>query len=303
MSRLPRLRLFHRLLMGLGMQALWTSVLLAQPSVPVDVLIVERPRALRAYNRYHQELTPEEGALFQPYRPLIVVKTDERLSDNFTRSMVIRIDRTTFYLEKEDQNRLTYAAKAGAMVLVSQCEVLSDTIRVLRNIDLTRMPAAPLAGTRIEAGTLVRRLYRKGGKDYVQSLSASGDFGWGRFDAKMRGTAWESASRPYVPVATQTGASIPDLRKYAEQRIAEVNTVLRDLFGLLNRQTDQSRQAPQWRIIETNGRLSLALDDAAYAHQFSESAQYLLNDLDGPARQLGYSVRYTDGVIQVTRNP
>lgn len=303
MSRSPRLWLSHGLLMSLGLLVFWTNVVLAQSSAPVDVLIVERPQALRAYNRYHQELTPEESALLQPYRPLMIVKADERLSDNFTRSMVIRIDRILFYLEKEDQNKLTYAAKAGTMVLLSQCETLSDTIRILRDIDLSRLPAGSVAGVRIAAGTLARRLYRKAGKDYIQSLSASDGFGWGRFDAKTRGTVWESASKSPVAIATQTGTAMPDLRKYAEQRIAEVNTVLRDLFDLLNRQTDQSRQAPQWRITETNGRLSLALDDPAYARQFSESAQYLLNDLDGPARQQGYSVRYTDGAIQMTRNP
>lgn len=292
-----------RLLLTLGLLSVCTKTVLAQPTASVQVLVVERPQELRVYNRYYQEITREEIALLRPYRPMLVVNTNVMLSDNFTRSMAIRIAGTTFYIEKADQKTLTNTVKAGVIDLLTNCETLSDTIRILQDTALSRMPTASVTDSRIAAGTPVRRFYRKAGKDYVESLLPNGGFGWGRFDRKTRGTVWESASSLPASLATQTGATTRNFRKLAEQRIIEMNTVLRELFELLNRQTDQSRGVPQWRITENDGRFSVALDDPTYARQFSESAQYLLNDLDGPARLQGYSVRFSDGVIQMTPKP
>lgn len=263
----------------------------------VDLLLIEHPLALRIYNRYQQEITPEEAGAFRPFAPMEIIKPDELLSDHFTRALVVRVGQQTFYVLKTGRQSLMNAGEAGQTTTLARCAALSDTIRVLQDMRLSYTPSSAGGENTATGGTLIRRLYRSNGRDYVTSLSGAGGYGWGRFDAGTRGKSWDTPDR-----RTVSGAAVPEtLRQGTAQRLDEVNRALRDLFDLLNRQTGQSRPAPQWRMTLSGDRIVCALNDPFYAAQFAESARYLVNNLDEMARRSGYALTYADGVITLRK--
>jgi hypothetical protein len=271
-----------------------------QPERAVDLFIAERPGALTIYNRYQQEITEEERRLLLPYVPLAIVRADETLSDHFTRCMVVRLDQAAFYLLKDDRQRLVNAGSAGYTATLTGCAVLSDTLRVLAPVVAAKLPARAVLPDTLRPGTLVRRLYRKNGQDYVEALNAPAVYGWARFAAETRGSAWDTIDRK---TALSPEKPAEALRETVERRLAEANAVLRDLFGLLNRQTGQNRPAPQWQTAVENGRIVCALSDRTYDGRFAESAQYMANDLDALVRAEGFTASYANGVIVIRRAP
>ncbi|MBM3264154.1 MAG: hypothetical protein FJY97_12120 [candidate division Zixibacteria bacterium] len=256
----------------------------------VDLLLIERPLALRIYNRYQQAVTQMDAAVLRAFTPLEIVQNDAVLSDDFTHAMTVRTGGKLFHLLKDGRNRLIDEPNAGRMTTLPRCTVLSDTLRLLTGMTLFPTPSGLGAGVSITTGTLVRRFYRYEERDYVES---PGGFGWARFDAAGRGKTWEASGR------NPSGASVtPEaLRRDIARLLDTTNRAMHSLFEQLNRRSGQNLTAPTWGMTFENGAIRCALADPAHIERFEQSARYLINDIDALARPAGYTLTYETGAI------
>lgn len=286
----------------LVISSLYTASALGQTSVTVDLFIVERPSALTIYNKYQQEVSFEEGKIFQPYIPMEIVKRDALLSDNFTHCMIVRIRNNMFYLLKEDEKTLAQIDKAGFNAFLSRCSVISDTVRILQDeaVLLSKRLTSAILPDSLTADTLVRRLYLKNGRYYTEELGGAETYGWSRFSSRTRGRTWDIFERSKASLSEILS---PDLRARIEAHLQDVNTVLDDLFMTLNQETGQTLAAPQWQMVVEEDQILCRLNESTFADQFVGSAQYIVNDLDALVRREGLSVKYINRHIVISKKP
>lgn len=274
----------------------------AQSADRVDLFMAERPRALTIYNKYQQDISFDESRLFRPYIPMEVMQYDALLSDNFTHCMIVRVGNQQFYVIKEDEKTPSRIDEAGFNGYLARCTVVADTVRILRDDTVVlskRIPVSVMPDT-LKTGTMLRRLYLKNGRYYVEGIGGSDIYGWTRFSSRTRGRNWDLFERSQ---ATLSDILTADLRAGIESRLQEVNTVLADVFETLNRETGRTLAAPRWQMVVETDRIICLLSDADYVDKFSDSAQYIVNDLDALVRPEGLTVDYVNNRIIITRKP
>ena len=260
--------------------------------------IVENPRSLSIYNKYQQAITVKEGRLFRPFVPMEMVESRGFLSDNFTRCMIVNIGSETFYLLKDNAGMLENVDQAGYQAIFRNCTIRPDTVRVLESRIHTLSPRIDIAmaGTMLDKNTLVRRLFRKEQYDYVQMMGETITYGWVFFSPKRQKKSWEVVKRSAIL------ATIPDdIQARIRSHMREVNSVLHDVFSHLNRESGQSHPIPQWNLDISKTHVTCSMNDSSYADRFSESIQYIINDLDSLVRSAGFTAKYEDGVIEIKR--
>ena len=82
---------------------IWTILLTAIFLTPVisqtfDVVIIEKPRYLTAYNAFQQSLASSQLAMFQPFVPMKILNTRDVFSDGLTSCMKIDVDGHIYFL-------------------------------------------------------------------------------------------------------------------------------------------------------------------------------------------------------------
>ena len=270
-----------------------------QAARTVDFFVAENPRALSIYNRYQQKISLAEGRLFQPFVPMEVVEYNATLSDNFTRCMTVKIGVATFFLLRDDDNALTNDHEAGYVGAFRNCTVVNDTVQVmLDNVHTVAPRFSASDEINLRKNILVKRLFRKGRSDFVQILGRTAVYGWTYFSPKKQNNTWKI----YQAGGPAVAGAIPDrVSNRVKTRIREVNNILRDLFTQLNAESNGVRPVPQWQIDITETQIVCTMSDPVYADRFSESMQYIINDLDNVVRGTDLAVRYTDGIIEIKK--
>ncbi|MEE2708631.1 MAG: hypothetical protein VYA69_03450 [Gemmatimonadota bacterium] len=268
-----------------------------QSSRTVDFFVAENPRALTIYNRYQQKISLEESRLFRPFVPMEVVEKNATLSDNFTRCMRVKIGVATFYLLRESDNALMNDHEAGYTGAFRGCLVVDDTVQVMLDNGHTVSPRFSAADEiSLRKNTRVRRLFRKDRSDFVQILGGTARYGWAYFNSRKQNSTWK-IYKDGGPVFKDVFPERVSSRVHT--RIREVNGILRNLFKELNAETGGARPVPQWQVDITDNQIVCTMNDPVYAKRFSDSMQYIINDLNNVVRGTNMAVRYTDGVIEI----
>ncbi len=252
------------------------------------VLLVEHPQSLQILNRYQQAATAEERARLRPFAPLIVLKSQEMLPDGFTAAMQVSVGGEVFYLVKDlSSGLLVGAAQAGRIINVAHAVPLGDTVRTTAAI-----PAELADGgmRTIPAGTLVQRLFGPG-KTYVRVLRGDGAYCWiaGSHTSLLR--PYHAASAPMSSRPTAVEASV-------RVKLAETNTVLRKLYGLLNARTGENLPPPAWSMEPLPGALLCELSGSP-GSAFAGSTRFLAKDIENSLLGTGCHVETAPGRITV----
>jgi len=168
-----------------------------------DYLIIEKPAALKIYNKYEQKIDLAETAWFRPFCALRLTGINMTLSDNFTLADRIEIEGKYFYLLKVNRQALDISQSPGYLKEFRRVLVIEDTVIIDRN-DMIYFysPAAPAEKNPLAEGTLLQRIFLNGNLTYVQILAENRQYGWCNLSAK---SGWHKLLRP------ETEADLSDI--------------------------------------------------------------------------------------------
>lgn len=259
------------------------------PAGGVRVLLIERPEKLKVFNQYQQAATAEELRRLAPFTPVIVVRPQEMLPDGYTSSMVVRAEGETFFFVRDTSGGLAGAGGAGRIRSIEGAELLSDTVQA--DAGVTVEPEVG-GGQRAARGSLLQRLFRSGGSIYVRLLSPKGTLGW------IHG-AREAGLRLYHVPESEVRGERSTVESMVRLKIDETNTVLRRLFGLLNRRTGRDLTPPLWRLTPERGALVCEFSGGSPHSTFDGSAGFLAKDLENSLIGTGCRVETGPGLITV----
>ncbi len=262
----------------------------------VDLLISENPRAFKILNKYQQEANYDDLQRFQAYRPMVIVAADSFLSDGYTPCTIVKLDRSTFFLEKNQEQELLNASAAGETLTLTKVTVVNDTVVLQRDVNLSRLPSRSVdneSGTATKE-TLLLRQFRHRGLYLVASLSGPTLFGWVTMPASPRNRIW----RKFVPEAVTT--TLDDgLTRRLKARVDTFNKLIVQLFDHHSMESGRKQAAPQWQASENDGSLAFQLSDPLWYEKLSTSIDYLVLDLENVLLGSKFKVSRTDTHIEI----
>ncbi len=289
--------------------------LAAQPAgATADFFIAEKPDRLLIYNRFQQVIpAPERQKLFFSYQPLWIEQPDGLLSDGFTPCLKVRVGRAVYYVIKQADGRPENHEQIGEYAIVENCEVLGDTVEVLRSGELFIAPAVQYrdAGNARkiypETGERLVRIFRHRGRIFVQKAGAPPVFGWSNIAGNQKNRWWREISSPGVPVARNRQVDPAEIAAQVERETDAFNETLRQLFAYFNEKTGQQKPVPYWQIQVSAGEVQCTLinpfrDEGSTASPYAESTRYLLIRLENMLQGSGYSLHSTPDGFVIRKN-
>lgn len=273
------------------------------PAQTADFLIVENPRELVIYDKFQQRIDARQENPLAPFQPLQILDADGYLSDGFTPCIKVQAGNALFFLLAGENRQLLHAERAGFHRVFGNCALLRDTVEVLASqaLFITHNPApesAPRAQRfYLEKGERLLRLFAHRSRIYVKRAGGEPQYGWSNLANESRERTW----RVYRKTAAVAESIPPEIVQKIENRIAEANRVLAELFALLNAQTGQRRTPPHWIIEVEASRLRCILEGAPSPDAFPESAGQLANHLENALLGAPYRVTQRQGDLEVRR--
>ena len=286
--------LFFRLstLLLLSIAAFFST---ARSATGVDFVVVENVDRLQIYNKYQQEASALERQRVATFVPMKIVKTDDMLSDGFTRCMQVVIDGETFFLLKEKEGSLARTGSLGFIETFHNVTSLLDTVEILSNHAVSFNHVNSSSRQSLPANERILRIFRHGNLTYCRRLSATAGYGWMDLAEKREGRDW-------VVLRSATSASVlipDDIVQKVRARVDEVNRVLARLFDHFNNQLHQQKPVPQWTLETSGNMISCLLQGTTEPDSFHESTRYLIGDIENIVLGTELQVVSSPGRIEV----
>ena len=251
-----------------------------------DVLLFEHPEKLTVLNHYEQTALRDDRKTLRPFAPFVVVKDHATLSDGYTSCVEVECGGVRFSLLRDEGGELPQ--KAG-LRMIRGTSWIGDTMRVKAKSVLS-MESAAGNRVRMAGGSLVERFFEYRGRVYIHPLNTPETYGWmARDDRRLLG-ALENAARP--PAGSDTS-----IEAIVRAKIDETNSVLRQLYRLLNGQTGRRLLTPQWTMSARPGLLQCSLHDSRVSYE--QSTRYLDNDMENALIGTGARLVESPGSIAV----
>lgn len=256
-----------------------------------DYLIIEKPAALKIYNKYEQKTDPAETAWFRPFCALRLIDINMTLSDNFTLADRIELAGKFFYLLKVDRQALDISQSPGYLKEFRRVLVIEDTVVISRN-DMIYLysPAAPAEKTFLPGGTLLHRIFLNGNLTYVQTLAETRQYGWCNFSNK---TGWHKLDQ------AATAANLGDIMIRIQPVLDRYNSHYHNFFQYFNDQTGEQRAIPCWQVELKNKRITGRLLNISGSVIFQNSLPYLINELQQQLRGTQLQIKQTAAGIVI----
>jgi hypothetical protein len=241
-----------------------------------DYLLIEHVDQLLVYNRYQQQIAPEERKLIMPFVPMKILDAAAKLNDDFTPCMKVQIQDYVFYLLKKDAFGFPNKSKLGTIHIFKNVTVLNDTIRLTSSKIIFISPNQKINHS-LQAGKILLRYFRDGKKTFVKLIGQRPEYGWVNFSDKNR--------KEYI-VLDQKKSPNSDcslsaaIEKRIQSKLIEANKALNNLFIYFNLKTNTRKTAPQWRFVAFERQYACILEPEEYAEQYAESSQYLAGEIE-----------------------
>ncbi len=266
------------------------------PPRPSDFFIVERPGALRIYDRYQQPLRDPGGEGILPFSAFKIIAWKTVMGDGLTPCSIVELQGKRFFLLRDAETRLLMGEnRAGYILTIRDAEILDDTLVVTAPRGVTLSTPGKSVSTVLTTGDRLVRLFRSRGKTYGLADRNGGAFGWISFP---EGAARSAAS----PLHEQAGAgSSPsaDIESRIRSTVDETNSTLRRLYAFLDSESGIHREPPQWSVERADQSISCLLRSAHPSTTYAESTAHLAKRIEGRLLGTGYSVLHQPGRIEI----
>jgi hypothetical protein len=227
---------------------IWTAFLAAFFITPVvsqtfDVIIIEKPHQLIAYDAFQQSLASSQLAVLQPFVPMKILKAHDVLGDGLTSCMKVDVDGNIFFLLSDNSGRLVGWNKLGTIKTYERRIFLQDTISILVSNKITFQSSTNGSQSPLAAGDRCVRYFENAGSVYVKRLRKDPAFGWIRAPGAEEGSWWK-----IVHTASVRSEFSSALRERINGRIRQVNQTLAQIYTVLNRESGKRLTTPQWYV-------------------------------------------------------
>jgi hypothetical protein len=81
--------------------------------------------------------------------------------------------------------------------------------------------------------------------------------------------------------------------------VSEANHVLSRLYDFFRKETSETRNAPQWAIVESPERIMIELRETTRPWIFDQSTLYLATSIGNMVLGTGWEVTHTAGLIEI----
>jgi hypothetical protein len=251
-----------------------------------ELLLVERPANLVVLNRYQQNITAAEKALFVPFVPMIVTKRHDVLGDGFTRCARVRLGGGEYFLVRDGSGRFAGEARAGGVTSYEGTVLAADTINVLRSDGLRFASADGRGVSAPSAGERLIRIFRRGDRTYVRRAVGGQAYGWADLESADEGRVWaraHGASRMFTTVPSKVTGAVRASLSRANQKLA-------NLFAFFNGRATSRKPVPYWELSPAGSILRGALVNGSAERDFPESSRYLVRDIEHGIAGSGFRV-------------
>ena len=250
-------------------------------SYAVDFLIAEQPDRLRILNKYEQNLSPAEAAIFTDYCPLMITDEHVLLSDAYSTAIKIEFSKKVFYLIKDSRGApATKGENSNNIKRYRNVSALHDTIVINRDNYFRFFPPESRDDTTLylDKGQKVERIFYSRGTTYVRLLGISSRFGWVDLSDTRH---WQK----YIPSDSRFIPNPLLIRQKLSKRIIQVNSIYSSLFNELNRKLHADEIAPHWQLKESGDKMILSFTPKHYQSSFKKSIIRFLNEVDRMIQQ------------------
>jgi hypothetical protein len=277
----------------------WTALLAALFITPVisqtfDVVVVEKPRYLTAYDAFQQSLASSQLLLIQPFVPMKILKTNDVLSDGLTSCMKVDIDGDIFFLLNDESGRLLGWDKLGTVKTYKRKDFLQDTIAILVSHKIIFQSFADGSRSFLTAGDRCVRYFEDAGSVYIKRIGKDPAFGWIRTPGGEEGNLWKN-----VQIAEVRSEFSSALHERIYGRIQQVNQTLAQIYTMLNRESGKRLTAPQWYVDTKAESLSFILIPESAINLYPKSIELLKTSLQTYLLGTSYNVLITGNKIDI----
>jgi len=252
-----------------------TRFILAQT---FDYVVFENPSLLTIYNKYQQSLSEAEKDKLAPYTPFQIIEENEMLSDQITVGTRCLYDNNIYFILKNEENQYFENDEASYFEIFKNCELLGDTIQILKNRSLYTYLTPKEKNYKINPFELGKeklwsREFKKGNSYYLKQIGEKKIFGWARLPSN---NSWQI----YFQLSYDT-KNIPDkLVQRLQARIESANQSYINYFSFFNNKYGLGNTYPQWEIEFSESIIEGKLNANKFMEDLQMSNKYLFQDLE-----------------------
>jgi hypothetical protein len=262
-----------------------------------DYLIIDNPKAFSVLDKYEQKLGPETGRPIVAYVPFKIIRENQTLGDQITSALKVQVFDNTYFFLTDDKNELLGGKGSLYKQRFKGCEVLGDTVTVIKGNAVTISAEYPAKGkqTGMQKGDVLIRIFSYQNSFCVQRMGAKPLYGWCPASAAL---VWEALKN--TAPAKDTGIR-PIVISRIQSHIDVVNRKYRQSFDYFNKVTGQDKSAPAWNMSAAGSSIKCTMSGGYnYASLLEESTKYLVSDLRSIliGEQLDVSYQNSEIIIQ-----
>ena len=277
----------------------WTVFLAAFFITPVvsqtfDVIIIEKPHQLIAFDAFQQSLASSQLAVFQPFVPMKILTAHDVLGDGLTSCMKVDVDGNIFFLLSDNSGRLVGWNKLGTVKIYERKVFLQDTITILVSRKIIFKSFADGSQSSLAAGDRCVRYFENAGSVYIKLLRKDPAFGWIRAPGTEEGSLWK-----IVHMAAIWSEFSSELRERINGRIRQVNQTLAQIYAVLNRESGKRLMAPQWYVDPHAESLSFVLLPESAINIYPQNVEALKTSLQTYLLGTSYNAVSTGNKIDI----
>jgi hypothetical protein len=277
----------------------WSALLAAFFITPVisqtfDVIIVQKPLYLTAYDAFQQSLSSSQLAMIQPFVPMKILKTRDVLSDGFTSCIKMEVDGEILFLLSDKSGKLVGWNKLGAVRIYKHKVFLQDTVSILESRKIIFESSADGSQSYLTAGERCVRYFEDEGSVYIKCIGKDPVFGWIKTLSAEEGILWKKVH----PAEVRSEFSSA-LRERIYGRVQQMNQILTQIYILLNKESGKRLTAPQWYANPQAESLSFTLIPNSAVSLYPKSVELLKISLQTYLLGISYNVLITDNKIEI----
>jgi hypothetical protein len=259
-----------------------------------DVILVQNPGYLRAYDEFQQSLASSQLAMIQSFVPMKVLNARDVLSDGITHCMKVDIDGDIFFLLNDNSGKLAGWNKLGAVRIYKRKFILLDTIKVLVSHKIIFESFPDGSQSYLTTGERCVRYFEDGGSVYIKCIGKYPVFGWIRISGTEEGSLWKKVHTEEV-----RSEFSPALHERVYERVQQVNRTLAQVYSVLNRESGKRLTAPQWYADSESESTSFILIPDSAVRLYPKSVELLKTSLQTYLLGTSYNVLVTGNKIEI----
>jgi len=260
-----------------------------------NFLIVENPFELKILNKYEQNFSPSDSSYFSPFCPIEIVETDTLLSDDYTPAFIGKIENHFFYFIKPEKNLPFNKLFDSYSHYYKNAQSLKDTIQILQDNKIVFYNAKNKnQNERLALDTKLVRIFKKGSRTYVKNLNKPIKYGWCDLNNSK---AWINYQIP----KKERVEDIAEIESIIKKKLSNTNDIIQKLFNHFNKLNRVNVQVPYWTYLNNENEFVCTMLNNKNNHDFTESTNTLINELQFALSHTTYSVLWQSNEILINK--